>query len=63
MFVDPTKNYPGPGAYNGAAATENKNGSIIFSKYKSPGSAVISKTGRRFDNREDRNSMDLPGPG
>lgn len=36
----------------------------MISRYKSPGSAVISKSGRsRFDNKEIRRSMEIPGPG
>ena len=63
MFIDPTKNNPGPGSYNGNLATDTKNGTIFYSKYKSPGSAVISKNGRRFDNTNEKNSMKIPGPG
>lgn len=48
MFNDPTVKNPGPGTYNGHLATENKNGFTVYSKYKSPGGAVISKSGRRF---------------
>lgn len=43
MFNDPTKNFPGPGSYNGQRAAENKNGIYISSRYKSPGNAVISR--------------------
>lgn len=63
MFNDPTKKNPGPGSYNSENATVNKNGFILFSKYKSPGGVVISKTGKRFDNRDQRRSLDVPGPG
>ena len=50
MFNDPTKLYPGPGSY--------KN-----SRYKSPGNAVMSKQGKRFDDNDARRSMLVPGPG
>lgn len=63
MFNDPTKSNPGPGTYNGQTASENKNGFYLASRYRSPGSAVISKNGRRFDNRDMRRSMEIPGPG
>ena len=63
MFNDPTKKFPGPGQYNGQTATENKNGYTVYSKFKSSGAVVISRTGKRFDNRESRKSMDIPGPG
>jgi hypothetical protein len=61
MFNDPTKSFPGPGQYNGMV--ENKNGFCIDSRYKSPGNAVISRSGRRFDQKELRSSMENPGPG
>ena len=63
MFNDPTKYYPGPGQYDGHKATENVNGHYAVSKYRSGGRAVISKSGKRFDNREYRRSMEIPGPG
>ena len=63
MFNDPTKKYPGPGQYDGQNATENKNGYTVYSKYKSSGAAVISRSGKRFDNRDQRRSMEVPGPG
>lgn len=63
MFNDPTVKFPGPGTYNGHTASENKNGFTVYSKYKSPGGAVISRSGRRFDSKELRNSVNLPGPG
>eukprot|EP00347_Sterkiella_histriomuscorum_P008017 403346688 len=61
MFNDPTKQFPGPGHYEGQM--ENKNGMCAFSRYKSSGSAVISKTGQRFDMKDLRRSMEMPGPG
>jgi len=51
MFWDPTKKFPGPGTYNGLNAYENKNGHYITSRYKSPGCAIISRQGLRFDNK------------
>jgi hypothetical protein len=63
MFTDPTRKFPGPGQYNGQTATENKNGYTVYSKYKSSGAIVISRGGKRFDNREQRKSMQIPGPG
>lgn len=63
MFSDPNKLFPGPGMYDGNKAFENKNGYYLYSKYKSPGNAIISKSGKRFDNRDMRRSMELPGPG
>ncbi|CDW71854.1 UNKNOWN [Stylonychia lemnae] len=63
MFNDPTVKFPGPGTYDGQAATENKNGYTIYSKFRSPGGAIISKTGERFDLRQHRKSVDIPGPG
>ena len=45
MFVDPTKNFPGPGAYSGTGLIGNKTGSYFNSRYKSPGNAVISRSG------------------
>lgn len=63
MFNDPTKKFPGPGQYNGTAAMENKNGFTLYSKFRSSGAAVISRTGKRFDNRDMRRSMEVPGPG
>jgi hypothetical protein len=63
MFVDPTKFYPGPGAYKGAEACENKGGHYIVSRYKSPGCAVISRGGPRFDHGDLRRSTEIPGPG
>ena len=35
----------------------------MMSRYKSPGTAVISKEGRRFDNSALKRSMEIPGPG
>lgn len=35
----------------------------MVSRYKSPGNAVISRYGQRFENRDLRKSMDIPGPG
>lgn len=60
MFNDPNKKYPGPGQYDGAI---EKNGFCMFSRYKNQGRAVISRSGNRFDLREMRNSMEIPGPG
>jgi hypothetical protein len=56
MFNDPTKNFPGPGSYNGQRTAENKNGFYISSRYKSPGNAVISRSGKRFDDNDMRRS-------
>jgi hypothetical protein len=44
-------------------AIENKNGFTVHSKYRSSGGVVISKSGKRFDNRDMRRSMEIPGPG
>ena len=64
MFVDPTKNYPGPGTYSGGENNgDNKKGFCLLSKYKSGGNAVISKGKERFDNRDLRRSVEVPGPG
>ncbi len=63
IFNDPTKQFPGPGAYNGHMACENKNGYYAVSKYRSSGRAVISKSGKRFDNYDYRRSVEIPGPG
>ena len=64
MFNDPNKLFPGPGQYNGHLATENKNGNYVQSKYKTYGRAVISKSKQpRFDQRDHRVSMEIPGPG
>lgn len=63
MFNDPTKNFPGPGSYNAAKCSENKNGFYISSRYKSPGNPVISREGKRFDDHDMRRSMLIPGPG
>jgi quinol monooxygenase YgiN len=63
MFNDPTRKNPGPGYYDPSRALENKNGFTLSSKFKSSGAAVISKTGKRFDNRDMRRSMEIPGPG
>lgn len=63
MFNDPTKHFPGPGSYNGAKASENHNGFYISSRYKSPGNAVISRQGKRFEDYDMRRSMAVPGPG
>ena len=40
-----------------------KNMLYHISTYKSPGSAVIAKSGKRFDNKDYRRSMEIPGPG
>lgn len=63
IFNDPTKHYPGPGSYNGHKASENNNGFYAASKYRSAGRAVISKSGSRFDKKDHRRSVDIPGPG
>jgi hypothetical protein len=49
IFHDPTKAFPGPGSYDNRI--DKDNGFCVMSRYKSPGTAVISKTGRRFDER------------
>jgi hypothetical protein len=63
MFNDPTKHFPGPGSYNGQKASENHNGHYVSSRYKSPGNAIISRQGKRFDDHDMRRSMLVPGPG
>jgi hypothetical protein len=63
MFNDPTKLFPGPGHYNGQKCSENKGGFYISSRYKSPGNAVISRQGKRFEDYDMRRSMAVPGPG
>ena len=63
MFNDPTKKFPGPGSYDPMKAIENKNGYTVYSKFRSSGGVVISKSGKRFDNRDMRRSMEIPGPG
>lgn len=63
MFVDPTKKFPGPGTYNATNATDNKLGFTVSSKFRSPGGPVISRSGKRFDHRDQRRSMEIPGPG
>ena len=63
MFNDPTKLFPGPGSYNAQKTSENKNGFYISSRYKSPGNAVISKQGKRFEDYDMRRSALVPGPG
>ena len=63
MFNDPTKKFPGPGAYNGQTASENKGGFYLSSRYKSPGNAVISRQGKRFEDYDMRRSAAIPGPG
>jgi hypothetical protein len=54
---------PGPGSYNFTNATDNKNGYVFFSKFKSGGATVISRSGKRFDHSALRRSMEVPGPG
>lgn len=49
-FQNYTKFVPGPGAYAGNLASENKNGFIANARYKSGGSIVISRGGNRFNN-------------
>ena len=63
MFVDPTKKYPGPGSYNFTIATDNKNGFTLHSKFKSPGAISIAKNGERFDRKDLKRSIEVPGPG
>ena len=63
MFVDPTKKFPGPGSYNATNATDNKLGHVVSSKFRSSGGPVIARSGKRFDNRDQRRSMEIPGPG
>lgn len=63
MFFDPTKKFPGPGSYNATNATDNKLGFCMSSKFRSPGGPVISRSGKRFDHRDQRRSMEIPGPG
>lgn len=63
MFNDPNKHFPGPGSYNATTASENKNGFYLSSRYKSPGSAVISKSSQRFDNKDIKRAGEIPGPG
>ena len=63
MFNDPTRANPGPGTYNATNATDSKNGYYLYSRYKSPGSVVISKTGQRFDHKMLKLSKEVPGPG
>lgn len=63
MFNDPTKNFPGPGSYNGNLASENKGGHYVSSRYKSPGNPVISRQGKRFEDHDERRTMAIPGPG
>ena len=48
MFNDPTVKNPGPGSYDSFI---EKNGIILTSRYKTPGRAVISRGGTRFDVR------------
>lgn len=62
-FINFTKGYPGPGAYDNISASSSKNGFCPNSRYKSPTGAVISKTGQRFDNSRARYSVEMPGPG
>lgn len=64
MFTDHTKNNPGPGQY--IRVSGEKGGRNVFyldSRYKSNGSAVISRSGQRFDNNDLRRSREVPGPG
>lgn len=63
MFNDPTKKFPGPGQYDGQKTSENKNGFYISSRYKSPGNAVISKQGKRFEDYDQKRTGAIPGPG
>eukprot|EP00347_Sterkiella_histriomuscorum_P017484 403349183 len=63
IFNDATKNNPGPGAYDGNRAMDSINGRTVYSRFKSPGGAIISRTGQRFDNSLDRRSAFEPGPG
>ena len=63
MFNDPTKKFPGPGAYNAQTASENKGGFYLSSRYKSPWNAVISRQGKRFEDYDMRRSAAVPGPG
>ncbi len=63
MFNDPTSSYPGPGQYNAMKAIENRNGFYVYSRYKSPGNAVISRKGQRFDLSRERTAAEIPGPG
>ena len=63
MFNDPTKKFPGPGSYNAQSASENKGGFYLSSRYKSPGNAVISRQGKRFEDYDMRRSAAVPGPG
>lgn len=63
MFNDPTKKFPGPGSYNAQTASENKGGFYLSSRYKSPGNAVISRQGKRFEDYDMRRSAAVPGPG
>mmetsp|Transcript_8246 Transcript_8246/g.7655 ORF Transcript_8246/g.7655 Transcript_8246/m.7655 type:complete len:91 (+) Transcript_8246:417-689(+) len=63
MFQDPTKKFPGPGAYNALSAYENRNGKYVTSRHKSPGNVVIPSYGQRFENFDLRRSQEIPGPG
>ena len=61
IFHDPTKLFPGPGQYENRI---DKNiSACMISRYKSPGTAVISKESKRFDNSALKRSMEIPGPG
>jgi hypothetical protein len=56
MFNDPNKKFPGPGAYKVTEVYENRNGHYVISRYKSPGCAIISRQGKRFDHSDMRRS-------
>lgn len=61
-FQNHTKYVPGPGSYS-VSASENKNGFIMNSRYKSGGAVVISGGAQRFNNPSLKSAMQVPGPG
>lgn len=62
-FQNHTKFVPGPGAYSGNTASENKNGFIANARYKSGGSIAIGRFQGRFNTPSMRPSNQVPGPG
>jgi hypothetical protein len=49
-FQNHTRFVPGPGAYQAAEVSENRNGFITNARYKSGGAVAISRGGNRFNN-------------
>lgn len=63
VFFDPTKGNPGPGSYQADKVLEMVKDRSIYSKYRDSGSVILTRAGKRFDDRDVRKSMAEPGPG